>query len=46
MSQKTTEAESNHQNLENKNIEELLTGINNEDKTVPFAIEKAIPKYY
>jgi N-acetylmuramic acid 6-phosphate etherase len=43
MSQKTTEAESNHQNLESKNIEELLTGINNEDKTVPFAIEKAIP---
>lgn len=43
MINKTTEAESNHQNLENKSIVELLTGINNEDKTVPFAIEKAIP---
>lgn len=43
MTNKTTEAESNHQNLENKSIVELLTGINTEDKTVPFAIEKAIP---
>lgn len=43
MTNKTTEAESNHQNLENKSVEELLIGINNEDKTVPFAIEKAIP---
>lgn len=43
MTNKTTEAESNHQNLEHKSVEELLIGINNEDKTVPFAIEKAIP---
>lgn len=43
MTNKTTEAESNHQNLEHKSVEELLIGINNEDKTVPFVIEKAIP---
>ncbi|OFY97075.1 MAG: N-acetylmuramic acid 6-phosphate etherase [Bacteroidetes bacterium RIFCSPLOWO2_12_FULL_31_6] len=43
MTNKTTEAESNHHNLENKSVEELLTGINNEDKTVPFAVEKVIP---
>lgn len=43
MINKTTEAESNHHNLENKSVEELLAGINNEDKTVPFAVEKVIP---
>ncbi|MBI2281286.1 MAG: N-acetylmuramic acid 6-phosphate etherase [Bacteroidetes bacterium] len=43
MINKTTEAESNHHNLENKSVEELLTGINNEDKTVPFTVEKVIP---
>ncbi len=43
MINKTTEAESNYHNLENKSVEELLTGINNEDKTVPLAVEKVIP---
>ncbi len=40
----TTEAASNHQNLEQKTVLELLTGINQEDKTVAFAVEKAIPQ--
>lgn len=41
---KTTEQDSNYTNLENMSISELLTNINNEDKTVPLAIEKAIPQ--
>lgn len=40
----TTEAASNHENLEQKTVLELLQGINAEDKTVPFAVEKAIPQ--
>lgn len=39
-----TEQPSKYRHLENMNIAELLTHINNEDKTVPFAIEKAIPQ--
>ena len=40
----TTEKESNYQDLEKMTVLELLTNINNEDKTVPFAVEKAIPQ--
>ncbi|MFA5300048.1 MAG: N-acetylmuramic acid 6-phosphate etherase [Lutibacter sp.] len=39
----TTEQSSNYNNLEKMNTFELLSNINAEDKTVPFAIEKAIP---
>lgn len=40
----TTESPSNYDNLENSSINELLKGINSEDKTVAFAVEKAIPQ--
>jgi N-acetylmuramic acid 6-phosphate etherase len=38
-----TESSSKYENLEQKSIQELLEGINQEDKTVPLAVEKAIP---
>ena len=41
---KTTEQESNYNHLEKMDIGELLANINEEDKTVPFAVEKAIPQ--
>ncbi len=41
---KTTEQDSNHRHLEKMSVNELLTHINNEDKTVPLAVEKAIPQ--
>lgn len=41
---KTTEQDSKYNNLEKMSITELLTNINNEDKTVPFAIERALPQ--
>ena len=41
---KVTESSSKHHDLEKKSIEELLRGINDEDKTVPFAVEKIIPE--
>lgn len=41
---KTTEQDSNYDQLENMSVAELLTNINSEDKTVPFAVEKAIPQ--
>lgn len=44
MINKITESSSNHDDLEKKSTKELLEGINNEDKTVPFAIEKIIPE--
>lgn len=40
----TTETASVHQDLEKKSVIELLKGINQEDKTVAFAVEKAIPQ--
>ncbi len=40
---KTTEQDSNHQNLENMSVHDLLSNINQEDKTVPLAVEKALP---
>ena len=39
-----TEQESPYRHLENLSIGELLTHINAEDKTVAFAVEKAIPQ--
>ena len=42
MSNKTTESDSKYNHLEKMGIGELLSNINNEDKTVPFAIEKEI----
>ena len=39
----TTEQPSNYNNLEKMSTTELLMNINTEDKTVPLAIEKAIP---
>ena len=41
---KTTEQDSNYNHLEKMSITEVLTNINNEDKTVAFAIEKGIPQ--
>ncbi len=42
--QRTTESESKYNMLEKMSTHELLTNINNEDKTVPLAIEKVIAK--
>ncbi len=41
--EKTTEADSYYNNLENMSVTELLKNMNKEDKTVPNAIEKVIP---
>lgn len=41
---KITEEASHYNDLEKKSIQELLININNEDKTIPFAVEKAIPQ--
>jgi len=41
---KTTEEDSRYNHLEKMNVNELLSHINNEDKTVPYAIEKSIPQ--
>lgn len=40
----STEATSRHNDLEKKTVREILEGINSEDKTVPLAVEKAIPQ--
>ena len=40
----TTESASNYDRLEQMSIRELLTNINREDKTVPLAVEAAIPQ--
>ena len=40
---RTTEADSNYNDLDKMSVAELLRGMNNEDKTVPIAVEKAIP---
>ncbi|TND08325.1 MAG: N-acetylmuramic acid 6-phosphate etherase [Bacteroidetes bacterium] len=42
--ERITESESNHHHLEQLSIPELLAGINNEDKTVAFAVEKSLPQ--
>lgn len=41
---KTTEQDSFYDHLEKMSINELLTNMNTEDKTVPDAVEKVIPK--
>lgn len=41
---KTTEADSIYNHLEQMSIIELLLNVNKEDKTVPLAVEKAIPQ--
>ena len=41
---KTTESDSYYNNLENMSVHELLVNMNKEDKTVPLAVEKAIPQ--
>ena len=40
----TTEESSRYDNLDEMSVREILEGINNEDKTVPYAVEKAIPQ--
>lgn len=40
---KITESNSNYSDLDKMTVEELLIGMNNEDKSVPLAIEKIIP---
>ncbi|MCH2194737.1 N-acetylmuramic acid 6-phosphate etherase [Kordia sp.] len=40
---KTTEQDSKYNHLEKMTVFELIMNINNEDKTVPLAVEKAIP---
>lgn len=42
--EKVTEQASKYQYLEQMSVNELLTNINNEDKSVPLAIEKALPQ--
>jgi N-acetylmuramic acid 6-phosphate etherase len=41
---RTTESDSKYRHLEQKTVLEILTDINTEDKTVPHAVEKAIPQ--
>lgn len=41
---KITESSSPYQNLEKQEVQDLLKNINQEDKSVPFAVEKAIPQ--
>ena len=41
---KITESNSRHRHLENQSINEILYGINQEDKVVPLAVERAMPQ--
>ncbi len=41
---KTTEQSSKYEHLEKMSVAKLLQNINNEDKTVPLAVEKALPQ--
>ncbi|WP_395044308.1 N-acetylmuramic acid 6-phosphate etherase [Flavobacterium sp.] len=41
---KTTEQTSKYEHLEKMSITDLLQNINNEDKTVPIAVEKSLPQ--
>ncbi len=41
---KTTEQTSKYDHLDKMSVHELLTNINSEDKTVPLAVEKAMPQ--
>ena len=42
MSEKITEKESLYKHLESMNVLEILSAINEQDKSVPMAIEKAL----
>lgn len=41
---KTTEADSYYEHLENMSVGAILSNINKEDKTVPYAVEKTLPQ--
>ncbi|HRG09371.1 MAG TPA: N-acetylmuramic acid 6-phosphate etherase, partial [Cyclobacteriaceae bacterium] len=41
---KITEQPSHYRHLEKMSVNEILTNINKEDKTVPLAVEKVIPQ--
>ena len=41
---KTTELSSKYEHLEKMSVSDLLSNINQEDKTVPYAVEKALPQ--
>ena len=41
---KTTEQSSKYEHLETMSVSELLSNINQEDKTVPLAVEKSLPQ--
>ena len=41
---KTTEQSSKYEHLEKMSVQELLSNINQEDKAVPLAVEKALPQ--
>lgn len=41
---KVTEQSSNYRHLDAMSVTEILTNLNKEDKSVPFAVEKAIPQ--
>jgi len=41
---KVTEQTSNYRHLDKMSVVDILTNINKEDKTVPAAVEKAIPE--
>ena len=41
---KTTEQSSKYEHLEQMSVSDLLTNINTEDQTVPFAVQKALPQ--
>jgi len=41
---RTTEQASKYEHLEKMSVHDLLLNINNEDKTVPLAVEKALPQ--
>lgn len=44
MIERVTEQSSHYRHLEHMSVTELLTNINREDQTVPFAVEKCIPQ--
>lgn len=42
--ERTTEKDSHYNHLEKMSISEIISNINNEDKTVPLAVEKSLPQ--
>ncbi|EPR70670.1 N-acetylmuramic acid 6-phosphate etherase [Winogradskyella psychrotolerans RS-3] len=41
---KTTEQDSNYNNLENMSVKKIINSINKEDQSVPLAVKKALPQ--